>query len=58
MTYSDLSLGDIVFLESGGPAMTVTNICNNAITTAWFDGEYNLHTAVVVAEALTFEDPD
>ena len=57
MTYSDLELGDIVFLESGGPPMTVTNICNNTITTAWFDEEYTLHTAVIVAEALTFDDP-
>jgi hypothetical protein len=45
-------------LESGGPPRTVTNICNNTITTAWFDEEYTLHTVIVVAEALTFDDPN
>lgn len=60
MDVADIELGDVVYLESGGPAMTVGKITTNGnlVSTAWFDENYILHEATFVVESLTFDDPN
>ena len=35
---SDLRVGDIVILKSGGPAMTIEAVDETGLTCYWFDG--------------------
>lgn len=57
---SDLKTGDVVYLKSGGPAMTVNAITPSMIAKAvvcvWFVGNEN-KSATYSPDALTKENP-
>ncbi|TCB48389.1 DUF2158 domain-containing protein [Acinetobacter terrestris] len=57
---SDLKVGDVVYLKSGGPAMTVNAITPSMIAKAvvcvWFVGNEN-KSATYSPDALTKEAP-
>ncbi|AQS50573.1 hypothetical protein PAEH1_01600 [Paenalcaligenes hominis] len=47
-------IGDVVKLNSGGPAMTITQLglTHGRVECAWFDLEGTIHTAFIHAKAL------
>ncbi|QNX07067.1 DUF2158 domain-containing protein [Acinetobacter seifertii] len=57
------SVGDFVYLKSGGPKMTVTSVSENSkkdgyiISTKWFAGQKISHTRDD-QNAFTSEDPN
>ncbi len=55
---SDLKVGDVVYLKSGGPAMTINGQANYGTewTCAWFT-ENAYSRADFASEALTTENP-
>jgi uncharacterized protein YodC (DUF2158 family) len=58
---TELKVGDIVQLKSGGPEMTVTHVGDaidrNRIHTAWFAGKKN-EKSVFPSEALELVEED
>lgn len=58
---SDFKVGDVVYLKSGGPAMTVNAIAPSMIAKAlacvWFVGNEN-KSATYSPDALTKENPN
>lgn len=55
---SDIKVGDVVYLKSGGPAMTVSSKPNTLgnVKCVWFSGE-KADSLEVKPEALTKENP-
>lgn len=58
---SDLKVGDVVYLKSGGPAMTVNAVApvmgKKALVCVWFVVNEN-KSATFLPEALTIENPN
>ncbi len=54
----DIEVGDVVFLASGGPAMTVARIGEERIECVWFRPTHDLPIAEMFRPVLlTKEDP-
>ena len=49
-------VGDIVQLKSGGPKMTVTDVFENEVRTAWFAGNKNEKTAFPFDAVAIFQE--
>ncbi|MCW3120420.1 MAG: putative small protein [Chitinophagaceae bacterium] len=57
MAEAEIKLGDVVWLKSGGPAMTINGFnANNAFVCSWFV-ENKADSASFFAVALTKEKP-
>lgn len=55
---SEFKEGDVVFLKSGGPAMTVTEIKDDQISLCeWFDKHHAFHSKSFANISLVKEDP-
>ena len=54
---SEFKEGDVVFLKSGGPAMTITDLNNDTSFCEWFDKHHAFHSKSFINIALTKEDP-
>lgn len=39
---SEFKVGDVVMLNSGGPAMTITEVKDGFVVAVWFRDEYKL----------------
>ncbi|MBB3809494.1 YodC family protein [Pseudochelatococcus contaminans] len=54
------SVGDVVMLKSGGPALTVTEVGSESISVVWYaDAEDNFRTTQLPPETLIlFDDED
>ncbi|RIV42279.1 YodC family protein [Flagellimonas pelagia] len=54
---SELKLGDVVFLKSGGPEMTIYKVSerNNQVGCKWFDGK-ELKYGAFIKEELQKKD--
>lgn len=54
------SIGDVVMLKSGGPALTITEVSPEGITVVWYaDSEDNFRTTLLPPETLIlFDDED
>lgn len=54
------SVGDVVMLKSGGPALTVTEVGDDGVSVVWYaDTEDNFRTTVLPPETLIlFDDED
>jgi len=48
--------GDVVYIKSGGPAMTIRTITYSLITVDWFVEHYK-HSATFEQEQLTKDNP-
>lgn len=47
------SIGDVVMLKSGGPALTVSEIAEAGITCVWYaDAEENFRSTILPADCL------
>lgn len=61
MTTSKFSIGDSVYLKSGGPKMTVTNLRTNkediTVYTQWFVGQ-KANSMHAHEDSFTTEDPN
>lgn len=54
---SEFKEGDVVFLKSGGPAMTITDLRDNQVSFCeWFDKHYAFHSRSFTNAALSKED--
>lgn len=54
---SDLKIGDVVYLKSGGPAMTVSEqISKRDYKCVWF-ADQKINETTLTVEALTKENP-
>jgi uncharacterized protein YodC (DUF2158 family) len=52
-------IGDVVYLNSGGPAMTIVNIPdNNLYTVAWIDDKNKEQRSIYPGDAITSVNPD
>lgn len=50
--------GDVVFLKSGGPAMTITELEDDQVSFCeWFDKHHAFHSKSFINIALTKEEP-
>lgn len=60
MDASEIKLGDVIYLASGGPGMTVEKITASGdfVSTQWFDADDTLHTATFVPDVLTPDNPE
>ncbi len=47
--------GDIVFLQTGGPALTIASVDEEEVRILWFTPDGNLHSADVPPQVLTTE---
>lgn len=54
---SELKKGDVVFLKSGGPAMTVTELNDETAFCEWFDKHHAFHSKSFISIVLTKEEP-
>lgn len=54
------TVGDVVMLKSGGPALTVTQVGSEGVTVVWYaDSEDNFRTTLLPPETLIlFDDED
>lgn len=54
------TVGDVVMLKSGGPALTVSAVGSEGVTVVWYaDSEDNFRTTLLVPETLVlFDDED
>ncbi|MGV6872667.1 YodC family protein [Pseudochelatococcus sp. B33] len=54
------TVGDVVMLKSGGPALTVTGVGSEGVTVVWYaDSEDNFRTTLLPPETLIlFDDED
>lgn len=54
------TVGDVVMLKSGGPALTVTEVGGENVTVVWYaDSEDNFRTTQLPPETLIlFDDED
>lgn len=50
--------GDIVYLKSGSPAMTIDAIEDNIANCIWFDKKQNIQIFSFALELLTSDVPD
>ena len=55
---SNLKVGDVVSLKSGGPSMTVSIIGKGVVETGWFDFNHILHSGTFPNEALDVLEDD
>lgn len=53
-----MNAGDVVWLKSGGPAMTVEALIDDLACLVWFDEEDNLYHEAFVVTTLTTEQQD
>lgn len=57
-TMNEFQEGDVVYLKSGGPAMTITELSENHISYCqWFDKNLELQGSSFNNRVLTKEDP-
>ena len=49
-------IGDIVQLKSGGPKMTVTNVLERVVHTAWFAGSKKEMGAFPFEAVMTYQE--
>ena len=54
---SEFNKGDVVFLKSGGPAMTITDSESETSFCEWFDKHHAFHSKSFINIALTRDDP-
>ncbi|OGU67259.1 MAG: hypothetical protein A2499_15900 [Stygiobacter sp. RIFOXYC12_FULL_38_8] len=54
---NNFKIGDVVYLKSGSPAMTVTSLSEDHCHVAWHD-QGKEHTGYYPLEALTKENPN
>ncbi|MFT0890793.1 YodC family protein [Pseudochelatococcus sp. G4_1912] len=54
------TIGDVVMLKSGGPALTITDVSPEGISVVWYaDSEDNFRTTLLPPETLIlFDDED
>ena len=53
------SIGDVVMLKSGGPALTITEVSPEGITVVWYaDSEDNFRTPLLPPETLILFDDE
>ena len=50
-------VGDVVWLKSGGPAMTVATDAGTFVTCMWFDSEGHVHSERFPASLITEAPP-
>ena len=53
----ELAKGDVVYLKSGGPAMTIAKTRNDSYTVQWIDSGENLRTHEFPGACLTQVKP-
>ncbi|MBN8547163.1 MAG: DUF2158 domain-containing protein [Ignavibacteria bacterium] len=54
----ELKLGDVVYLKSGSPGMTITWVENDSCEVSWIDKSGKKHVSQFPKEALTHTDPN
>lgn len=55
---SEFKEGDVVYLKSGGPAMTITGVSDNQNSNCeWFDKHHTFQSRTFINLALTKNNP-
>lgn len=56
---SEFKEGDVVYLKSGGPAMTITEISDgDSVWCNWFDKDQKLQGQAFIRSSVTKSNPD
>ncbi|KQQ76922.1 DUF2158 domain-containing protein [Acinetobacter calcoaceticus] len=56
---SEFKEGDVVYLKSGGPAMTITEITpNDYVWCTWFDKDQKVQGKSFIKSSITKNNPD